>query len=91
MLVKVLGFADFVAVFSLVFIDYLPKSLVLIMGLYLLVKGVFFTLIGGSMVSLIDCCCGIYHVMAVFGFGHWIITFIVVTFIFQKAFISFVS
>lgn len=91
MLLKILGFADFVAVFSLVFVDFLPKDLVVIMGIYLILKGLFFTLIGGNMISMLDAGAGIYHVMATYGFSHWIVTSIVVVFIFQKAFVSFMS
>ena len=91
MIVKILGLADFISIFSLIFVDFLPQKLVIIMGVYLILKGLFFTLISGDMVSMFDVGCGIYHFMATLGVSHWIITSIVVLFIFQKAFISFMS
>jgi len=91
MILKILGLADFTAAFSLMFFSYLPRNLVVVMGLYLIIKGLFFTLLGGNMVSMLDCAAGIYHVMATYGLGHWVLTSIIVIFVFQKAFVSFFS
>ena len=91
MLLKFLALADFVAVFSLVLVNYLPHNMVIIMGIYLILKGLFFTLISGDFISMLDFACGIYHVLAVFGFSYWIITTIVAIYVLQKAFISFMS
>ncbi|MEK6948158.1 MAG: hypothetical protein AABX19_02845 [Nanoarchaeota archaeon] len=91
MLLKVLALADFIAVFSLVLVNYLPHNLVIIMGIYLILKGLFFTLIGGNFISMLDFACGIYHVLAVFGFSYWLITTIVAVYVLQKSFVSFMS
>ena len=91
MLLKLLALADFVAVFSLIFVNYLPHNLVIIMGIYLILKGLFFTLLGGDVVNMLDFTCGVYHVLTVFGFSYWFITAIVAIYVLQKAFISFFS
>ena len=91
MLLKLLALADFVAVFSLILVNYLPHNLVIIMGIYLILKGLFFTLLGGDVINMLDFACGIYHVLAVFGFSHWIITTIVSLYVLQKSFASFFS
>lgn len=91
MIVKLFGFADLLAVIALLAASILPKELVIIMALYLIIKGVFFTITGGSYLpNLFDVFSGFYLVSAAFGFSHWILNVIVVIFLLQKAFVSLV-
>lgn len=88
MIVKILGFADILAIIALLAAKILPKQLVIIMALYLILKGLLFLIIGGSFTNLIDTSSGLYLVFAAYGISHWIPTTIVVIFILQKAIIS---
>lgn len=91
MIVKLFGFADLLAVAALLATSILPKELVIIMALYLIIKGVFFIILGCSpFTNLFDAFSGFYLVSAAFGFSHWILNVIIVIFLLQKAFVSLV-
>ncbi len=78
------------AILSLVLIEYLPKSLVIIMAVYLMIKGLFFSLIGDS-ISLLDILSGLYFIAAVNGIFHWLFSIFVILFLLQKALPSVLS
>ena len=90
MLLRLLGIADLLALIALLLATYLPQSLVIIMSLYLTIKGTFF-LILGNPVSLLDIFAGIYLASASYGLSHWSITSIITILILQKAIISVFS
>ena len=90
MLLKLMGIADVLAVIAMFLAAYLPQSLVIIMALYLILKGIFFTLMG-DMISLVDVFAGIYLASASFGASHWIMTLILTVIILQKAIVSIFS
>jgi len=90
MLIKILGTIDLLAILSLILVEYLPHGLIIIMAVYLMVKGIFFGLTG-SFISLVDSLAGFYLVAASYGFYHWIISIILVIFLLQKAIISIFS
>ena len=90
MLLKLLGAADILTLISLLLISYLPKTLVIVMALYLIVKGIIFTLMG-DIVSLIDALSGFYIITASYGLAHWSITLIITLIILQKSIVSIFS
>ena len=90
MLIKILGFADILAIFALLAANLLPQKLVILMAFYLIMKGLIFMLMGGSITNLIDMITGFYLILASFGVSHWILTIPAVLFLAQKAFVSLV-
>ena len=90
MIVKLLGFADILAIISLLASNILPQSLVLIMGLYLIGKGVLFIILGGQLPNILDILCGFYILLVSYGISNWVISLIVIFYIGQKAIISLV-
>ena len=90
MILKLLGFADILAIIALLGVSLLPKQIILIMAFYLIVKGVFFTITspGVFLANFLDILCGIYLVAAFYGVSHWFITVILTIFLLQKAFVS---
>jgi len=67
MILKLLGITDLLVLVSLLLVSYLPETLVIIMAVYLIIKGVIFTLFGDP-ISLADIFCGLYIVSAAYGF-----------------------
>ncbi len=89
MILKLLGFADILAIIALLAASILPKTLIIIMSIYLLVKGLFFLITGGNLITnFLDIVSGFYIIAASFGVSHWIATVIVGIFLLQKALIS---
>lgn len=90
MILKLLGLADLLALIALFLTTLLPQSIIIVMALYLIIKGVFFAIMG-DMVSLIDVFTGIYLASASYGMSHWSITLILTIIILQKAIVSIFS
>ena len=90
MIVKLLGFTDILAIVALLGASMLPQISVLIMGLYLIIKGVLFMILGGQLPNILDIICGFYIVTVSYGLSHWVINLIVILYIGQKAIISLV-
>ncbi len=88
MIVKILGFADILAVIALLTSSFLPQNLVIFMAIYLIIKGLYFILLGGLFPNVFDIISGLYLIIASFGFTHWIPTVLVMLFLLQKAIIS---
>ena len=89
MIVKILGLADILAVIALLLIKILPKPLIIIAALYLIIKGLFFLITGGSIfMNFFDIVSGAYLVSASYGISHWVATSLVIIFLLQKAVIS---
>ncbi len=90
MILKILGLADILAIMALLAATILPQKLVILMALYLIIKGLFFILTGGVFPSFFDIISGLYLVIASFGISHWIPTVVITLFLLQKAFFSMV-
>lgn len=93
MLVKVLGIADLLT--ALVFFTssiagFIPDKLVLIVGLYILIKGIIFILIF-DFASFIDVTAGIVILFSLAYNVHMIIIAIVALYLIQKGIISLMS
>ncbi len=88
MLIKILGFADILTIIALLAASILPQPLVILMAVYLILKGIIFVTIGGNIIDILDVIAGFYIATASYGISHWIITSIVVIYLGQKAFIS---
>lgn len=88
MLIKILGFADILAIIALLAASILPQPLVILMSIYLILKGIIFVTIGGNIIDVLDVIAGFYMAAASYGISHWIITSIVIIYLGQKAFIS---
>lgn len=90
MLLKLLGAADILSLISLLLVNYLPATLVIIMAFYLIIKGIIFTLMGDAF-SLMDVFSGLYIVSSIYGISHWSITLIIAVLILQKSIVSILS
>jgi len=88
MLIKLLGFADILAIIALITSSILPQSLVLLMAVYLILKGIIFIAIGSGIANFLDIIAGLYIAAASYSISHWVITSIVIIYLGQKAFIS---
>jgi len=87
MLIKILGAADILAVLSLFLAAVLPQAIIIILALYLIIKGFIFAIMG-NIPSLIDLMIGFYIILVSFGIYHWIPTLIAAIYILQKAIVS---
>ena len=90
MILKLFGFADILAIIALLAATILPQKLVLLMAIYLIIKGFLFVIMGGVFPNFFDILSGLYLAAASFGISYWIFTTVVVLFLAQKAFLSFV-
>lgn len=90
MILKLLAFADILAILALIGSSLLPQNIVILMGIYLIIKGLAFVLIGGSFANFFDMTVGFYLIIAAFGITNWIPTVLSILFLGQKAFLSFV-
>ena len=88
MLVKLLGVIDILAIIALLAVKILPQPVVILMALYLIIKGVLFMIIGQPFPNFFDVASGIYVASASYGISHWILTSIAVIYIGQKAVVS---
>jgi hypothetical protein len=88
MFLKIFGLADILAIIALLFATILPQDLVILMAIYLIIKGFIFILMGGIFPSGFDILSGFYLIIASFGISHWIMTLIVIIFLLQKAVVS---
>jgi len=89
MIVKILGFFDFVVIFCILFSEILPFTYLIKASLYLLVKGGIFSLTG-DFASYLDVICGIYILFFAFGLSINLFTAIVVLYLGQKCLVSFI-
>ncbi len=90
MIIKILAIADILAIIALLGSSLLPQNIIILMGLYLIIKGLVFTLLYRNIISFLDSVCGFYLILAAFSFAHWIPTTIVLIYLGQKAFFSLV-
>ncbi len=90
MLIKLLGIADILTILALIGSTFLPQQIIIIMGIYLIIKGLFFIVTGSLFPNFFDMISGVYIIIVSFGFSHWIPTSIVILFLVQKAFISLI-
>ena len=91
MIIKILAIADLLAIIALLGSSLLPQNIIILMGLYLIIKGLVFTLLFGNLFpSSFDILSGFYIVFVAFSISHWIITTLIILFLGQKAFFSLV-
>ncbi|MBI2148614.1 hypothetical protein HYU23_02950 [Candidatus Woesearchaeota archaeon] len=90
MIIKLLAFADTLSILALIGSSLLPQKIVLLMAIYLIIKGLAFILIGGLFPNFLDMLSGFYLIIVLFGISHWIITIAVIIFLGQKAFFSLI-
>ncbi len=83
MIVKFLGILDLVLAVGLLLASVLPAEVLMVFGLYLLVKGGFFLLTGDWM-SVLDIGVAIYFMVAAFGVTSAVITAVATLFLIQK-------
>lgn len=89
MVYKIMSILDILAALSLIFSFFVPNWMMLIFGLYLLLKGFIF-FVGGDFISFLDLLCGVYFGAFVFGFSYTIINILVVIFLVQKGVVGLV-
>lgn len=88
MLLKLLGVLDILAIIALLSATILPKTIMLVIALYLIIKGVLFMITGTPLPNFFDVMSGIYIAAVSYGISHWIPTLLVIIYIGQKAIIS---
>jgi hypothetical protein len=92
MLLKILGILDFIAGFLFLLDSFggflFINGLVVGFGIYILIKGLIFSLTG-DFASIIDILCGIIMIISLAFTFPVAISLIVAIFLFQKAFFSF--
>ena len=91
MLIKILGILDVISVLMLIFASWLPQKLIIVMAVYLIIKGIYFSLMGGFFPNAIDSLVGFYLIVASAGISHWIPTVLIIIFMLQKALVSIFS
>ena len=93
MFIKILGILDILAAVLLIiqnyftFIEILPSSIIWIIGIYILIKGIAFALIL-DFASFIDIICGIVIILSIFFAVPKILIGLVIFWILQKGFFS---
>ena len=90
MFIKVLGVIDLIAAVSLLLSSILPKEWVLLMGIYLLLKGGFF-LLSGDLMSLLDVAVAIYFIFVANEISMVVVTALATLFLLQKGAFSLLS
>lgn len=90
MLIKLMGLADMLAVLALYASTFLPGYIIIIMAIYLMIKGLIFAVMG-NIVSLIDMLIGFYMILIIFGISYWIITLLFAAHLLQKSIVSVFS
>jgi len=97
MLHKVLGVADLItalAFFLNTFLDktdhWFPDKIIIILAIYLIIKGIFF-LVSLDFASIIDIICGIILILSIYMFIPLILSTVVLVFLLQKAIFSLIS
>lgn len=88
-LVKLLGIVDLIAVVAILAGAHLPQKFIIYSAGYLIAKGGFFGMTG-SMLSWLDVVCGIFIILLAFGISFKIINMLILAFLIQKAFLSFI-
>ena len=88
MILKLLAFADILVILSILGASILPQKLVILMGIYLIIKGLTFIFLGGLFPNFFDMLIGFYLILVAFSLSHWIFTVIAIIFLGQKAFFS---
>ena len=90
MFIKVLGVIDLIAAVSLLLSSILPKEWVLLMGIYLLLKGGLF-LLSGDLMSLLDITVAIYFILVANEISMVVVTALATLFLLQKGAFSVLS
>ena len=90
MFIKVLGVIDLIAAVSLLLSSILPKEWVLLMGIYLLLKGGLF-LLSGDLMSLLDITVAIYFILVANEISSVVVTALATLFLLQKGAFSLLS
>jgi len=86
-LVRLMGVADFLSAFALLFAASLPLGIAWPLALYLIAKGGIFALMG-NRVSLVDALCGLYLIASVRGLSFAPLGVLGCLFLLQKAVFS---
>ena len=91
-LLKILGIFDGVCTVVFILTHFFPVSpgLLYIVGFYLLIKGVLFTIFFKDIASMLDMGCGLYALMIIMGFYNAFITTIAALYLAQKSILSIV-
>ncbi|MFH0874698.1 MAG: hypothetical protein V1859_02085 [archaeon] len=92
MVLKFLGALDGACAFAFIASQYinLPNLPFYVIGIYLIFKGVLFTVLSSDPASIIDICCGLYAFLITLGLQHPFPTTIATFYLLQKAVFSFV-
>jgi hypothetical protein len=97
MIIKMFGIMDLIVALAF-FInnffdktsDWFPNKIILVLAIYIIIKGLFF-LFTWDLASIIDIICGILILLSTYWIIPAILASIVIIFLLQKAFFSFVS
>ena len=87
-IIRVMGTADLIAGFIILFVTALPRQVALLTALYLITKGGIFAY-SGDKASFLDVFCGLYLIVASFGLEWPLLTILAGLWLLQKAIVSF--
>ena len=90
MLVKLLGLIDLAAVFAVLLSPLLPARVLLVLGIFIILKGFTFG-ITRSVMNILDIVCGLLIILMAFKITSLTIIILVTLFLLQKAFFSIIS
>ncbi len=91
MIFKTLGFMDLIAVILLLGAAIFPSKLLLYAAVYLVVKGFFFIFVSKDIASFGDALSGVYILMFIIGLSSSVLNTIVLLYLGQKTFFTFVK
>ena len=92
-LLFLLSFFDFLCILVFVLVQFLtiPIKILYIIGAYLIIKGVLFTVLAKDIASIIDLICGLYALIITLGYSSHIATTLVIIYLLQKILFGFLK
>jgi len=89
MIVKFLGILDVLAATILLFGTHAPKTIMMYVAVYLIVKGLLFSFTG-DFISIVDVVIGLYAILIKSGHSWAALTLLFSLFLYQKGLFSFI-
>jgi hypothetical protein len=89
MVVKILGIIDIIASLVLLLSGIVPGKMILVVGFYLIAKGILFNLFGFDFASSVDAAIGAFMVLGIYvGFSNSFFRVLFFVFLIQKGIFS---
>ena len=89
MFVKLLGIVDIMAALVLLMSGFIPAKVIVIVGIYLIIKGLLFNVLKINLVSIVDAIIGVFMLLGVYaGFSVNFFRVLFFVFLIQKGIFS---